>query len=576
MQPRIRIYSSGRHPESPLPDATTPPWPSPTAVRRIMAIAALLVTAATFIPYLVQASHPPDGRTFTWMFLRLPDEASYLMWMDQHAAGRLWAENRMALGVDGAIPPNPVWLVLGRIQAWTGLPGIAIYHAGRAALALVYLAVLGALCLRALPSPRQALAAFLVAATGSGLGWLESTGLPVRSADWITELWGFPSIFHYPHFAAALALAAGGLLLLWRARDSQAAEQASSSRAMADAAGAGLAWGLLVFVHPYTAGTLYVALGLSLLLEWPATWGRRPEATPWRDRLRAVSPALIVLGIGMIAVLLMAFQVAGSPAMRTWAAQNRLPSPPPAAYLLGVGLVGVGAAWGIARRLQARDWPPMWRLLAAWIVAAAGLAYAGPLIPFERRCVEGVHVALVLFAVAAIGPWLDRIGRRATALVLAGLVLAVAPTNVLMLAREAANPAASAQVRDDWPDLFRTVRSLPHPRTVCTDGRTGMFLAAFAGATVNAGHDQLTPDLPARLAEFDTFVQTPAPWPQRASWMQDAGCRWLVLTPKTVAGLPPDDFPESRVAARGRTWVLLGPADSTATQPQQPESPPGS
>ncbi|HOI09216.1 MAG TPA: hypothetical protein PK313_01950, partial [Myxococcota bacterium] len=104
-------------------------------------------------------------------------------------------------------------------------------------------------------------------------------------------------------------------------------------------------------------------------------------------------------------------------------------------------------------------------------------------------------------------------------------------------------------------------RALPGERTVCTDGRTAMFLAAFAGATVNAGHDQLTPDLPARLAAFDAFMSTPAPWTERVAWMTAAGCRWLVLTPKAMAARGPADFPDDAVAARGRTWVLLGPAE---------------
>ncbi len=510
----------------------------------------IALVAATFVPYAIQAANPPDGRTFTWMFQRLPDKASYLMWMDQHAAGHIAVENRMALGVAGSMPPNPVWLVLGRIQAWTGLPGIAVYHAGRAALALVYLWVLGALCLAALPTTRQAMAAFLMAAAGSGLGWLESLGLPVRSADWITELWSFPSLFLYPHFAASLALTAGGLLLLWRAR-APGGNGTPGHDTIQNAIGAGLLWAALVWVHPYTAGTLYIAVVLSLLLD---RIGTRPPID--------ARPGVIVLALGGLSIVAMAVHMASSPAMQAWAAQNRLPSPPPAAYLLGLGVVGIGAAWGTARRVWQRDWPPQWRFLVAWAAAAAVLAYSGPLVPFERRCIEGVHIALALLAAGAIGPWLDRLGRLGAAAALAAMVVVIAPTNVVMLVVESANPKASAQVRDDWPELFQTVRSLPGERTVCTDGRTGMFLAAFAGASVFAGHDQLTPDLPARLAEFDAFLETAAIWPERAAWMAKRGCRWLVLTPKTVAAHGPDEFPEAVVAARSRTWILLGPVDA--------------
>lgn len=514
-----------------------------------MGVVSVLLVAATFVPYGIQAANPPEGRTFAWMFQRLPDEASYLMWMDQHAAGHLAVRNRMALDAEGTLPPNPVWLVLGRIQAWTGLPGIVVYHAGRAMLALAYLWVLAALCLCALPTHRQALAAFLMAATGSGLGWLASLGLPVRSADWITELWSFPSLFHYPHFAASLALAAGGLLLLWRARSPGEGHRPGRD-AWWNAAGSALCWALLVWVHPYTAGTLYAALFLSLLLD---RLGSRP--------LVDARPGAVVLGAGALSIVAMAAYMSTSPAMQSWASQNRLPSPPPVAYMLGLGVVGALAAWGIVARFARRDWPPTWRFLAAWIVAAAAMAYASPLIPFERRCVEGVHFALAMFAASAVGPLVDRLGRRGAAAAMAGLVVAVAPTNVVMLVVESANPRASAQIRDDWPELFDTVRALPGERTVCTDGRTGMFLAAFGAAAVNAGHDQLTPDLPARLGEFDAFLRTPAPWAERAAWMARAGCRWLVLTPTSLAARAPDEFPDALVAARGRTWVVIGPVD---------------
>jgi hypothetical protein len=492
------------------------------------------------------------------------------MWMDQHAAGHLAVRNRMAIGIEGTLPPNPVWLVLGRVQAWTGLPGIVVYHAGRAALSLAYLWILAALCLRALPTHRQALAAFLMAAAGSGLGWLASLGLPVRSADWITELWGFPSLFHYPHFAASLALAAGGLLLLWRARSAD--DRDLSARGINwNATGAALCWALLVWVHPYTAGTLYAALFLSLLLD---RLGPRPAVD--------ARPGTLVLGVGALSIVAMAAYMSGSPAMQAWASQNRLPSPPPAAYLLGLGIVGALAAWGIVARFARRDWPPTWRFLAAWVVAAAALAYASPLIPFERRCVEGVHIALALFAASAIGPFVDRMSRLGAAAAMAALVVAVAPTNVVMLVVESANPRASAQIRDDWPELFDTVRALPSERTVCTDGRTGMFLAAFGAATVQAGHDQLTPDLAGRLAAYDAFLDTPAPWADRAAWMARTGCRWLVLTPKALARRGAGEFPDAVVAARGRTWVLIGPVDGAppsdpeAHAPQEIDTPPSS
>ena len=551
-------------------------WPSRQTARKIMLFVAIALVALTFVPYLTQALNPPPGRVFAWMFFRLPDEASYLMWIQQHAAGRFFVENKMALDVQGQIPPNPVWLLLGFAQKVTGLSGIAIYHAGRAVLALCHFWVLSSLCLTVLPTPRQALVCFLSILVGSGLGWLWDVGIPLRSADWITEMWSFPSIFHYPHFAAALALLAYGLKELWLSYEkgpkldlvlatltNPRPFEGPALKIDSHSIKAGLAWAFLVWVHPYTAGTVYLALGLTMLVTFiRMLTGRAFGAFDLTTRVEIwfaiLKPGVVVLGLGTLSVGLMAGLLFTSPAMQSWAALNRLPSPSPFAYLLGFGFVGLLALAGIVKKLRRADFP--WHFLIGWLVTAMALAYAGPLIPFERRCIEGVHIALAIFATVAIGPFFDRLSKRAAIIALIVLAAALAPTNAVMLWKEATAKSPSAQIKDDWPQLFAAVKDLPEPRTVCTDPRTAMFLAGFAAAKVNTGHDQLTPNLNQKAAEFHEFSTTPASWDLRVKWMQDAGCQWLVLTPKTVAALPKDNFPEPVKA--GKTWVIVGPAES--------------
>ncbi|HOU54205.1 MAG TPA: hypothetical protein PLQ97_09790 [Myxococcota bacterium] len=515
--------------------------PTPRPVRIAVIAVSLALVAATFWPYGAQWSRRDDGRVFTGLLVRVPDGCSYLSWMEQHREGALLVRNRMALDAPGTLLPNPAWLLLGAVGALTGLPSITVYHGGRAVFALAWLAVLWGLCRQALPGrPRTALAAFLMAASGSGLLWVRALGLEVETADWIPELWTWPSILLYPHFALSLALAGGGVLGWWRF------QQEGRRR---DLGTAGVCLALLGLVHPYTALALLVAVGVHQVL------GRLGS----REGSRGAGWVMVALAGGLA---LLGSQWWWSPAMRSWAAENVMPSPPPLHYLLGLGLPGLMALVGVLERTRRRTWDSRGLFLISWVVAAFGLAYAAPLVPVERRCVEGVHVAVCLLGVSAVGDWLERRSGVVAAAICVALVLAVIPTNVGVAWREATS-RVPGRVHDDWPDLFGQVRALPEPRTVMADARTGMFLAGFAGATVYAGHDQLTPSLPQKVESLKAFLEAPAPWSHRLAFLRQVGARWLVTDPRRPPpgigedpGLPPEG-----PLASGRTWALWGPFD---------------
>ncbi len=516
--------------------------PVSRSIRMVVVLGSLVLVAATFLPYAAQWSRRDDGRVFTGLLVRVPDGCSYLSFMDQHREGALLVRNRMALDSPGTLLPNPAWMLLGGIAGISGLPLIAVYHGGRAVLALAWLAVLWGLCRRAMPErPRTALAAFLMAAAGSGLLWIRALGLEVETADWIPELWTWPSILLYPHFALSLALAGGGILGWWRFQDQ------GRRRDLAVACTCGVLLGL---VHPYTA----LALLAALVLYGVAGYRLLPAGAT-----RGAGP----LAVGMAAGLaLLGSQWWWSPAMRSWADANVMPSPPPLQYLLGLGLPGLLALGGMIHRTRTRTWDSRSLFLLAWIVAAFGLAYASPILKVERRCVEGVHVAVCLLGAQAVGPFLERRSRRVAAILLAALALAVIPTNVGVAFREATS-RVPGRVHDDWPELFRRVRDLPGPRTVLADARTGMFLAGFAGASVFAGHDQLTPDLPRKVESLKAFLEQPAPWSHRREFLRRIGARWLVTDPRRPppgageeGGLPPEG-----PVASGRTWAIWGPFD---------------
>ncbi len=520
--------SVGEHPPSPEAAVTPVSTSLDLAVRAV----AIGIAASTLWPYLAQDARSRPGETFSWLLSAIPDLSSYLMWMDQHRAGAFLVENRMALDAAGLVLPNPVWLALGTLSRVTGMDLVTAFHAGRVALAVAYLWTLWALCKAVLQQARLAVLAFGLAALGSGLGWLRDAGVPVETADWVTELWSCPSILYFPHFAAALALASGGVLCLVRAH-----------RSVARAACAGIAFLLLVFVHPYTAVTLAVALVLSLVVSV------RPGA---RAGVRAGLIALSGLVLGLAG--LGAWTVM-SPASASWAVRNEMPSPPAWQYLLGLGVPGLVGLAGVVAVARRREWTPATTLCAAWVVAAAVLAHGAPLVPWERRAVEGVHIAVVLLGVAGIGPWLLRRTPRTAAVVVAALVAASLPTNVTLLVHESTawNPG---QVPSDWGALVDTVRRLPEPRTVFTDARRAMHLAAFAGARVFAAHPELTPRFGRKMKEIEDFYDPDRTWEDRARVVRDSGCRYLVLDRADARAMGRHGPPRATRVATGETWVL--------------------
>ena len=189
--------------------------------------------------------------------------------------------------------------------------------------------------------------------------------------------------FSLPHFAAALALLAYGLKELWLSYEkgpkldlvlatltNPRPFEGPALKIDSHSIKAGLAWAFLVWVHPYTAGTVYLALGLTMLVTFiRMLTGRAFGAFDLTTRVEIwfaiLKPGVVVLGLGTLSVGLMAGLLFTSPAMQSWAALNRLPSPSPFAYLLGFGFVGLLALAGIVKKLRRADFP--WHFLIGWL-----------------------------------------------------------------------------------------------------------------------------------------------------------------------------------------------------------------
>jgi hypothetical protein len=114
------------------------------------------------------------------------------------------------------------------------------------------------------------------------------------------------------------------------------------------------------------------------------------------------------------------------PVLRQWLAQNILPSPHPAHYLFGYGVLLLPALLGW--RVLNRERPRLARFVAVWALLAPVLLYLP--ITTQRRMVEGFQLPLVAVAVLGLTAAWRRWQRIAIPLALALLL----PTSALIVA----------------------------------------------------------------------------------------------------------------------------------------------
>ena len=405
----------------------------------LAALLASLIMLSTLAPYAVHHAREMPGRTYVGIERNLRDQFSYLMWINQVRRGANRVQNLYVHDLEEHILPQPLWGILGLIGRAVPLNTVVLYHGARVAIGLAYLLVLFHLARRFHPDRLTQWVAWLLAAVGGGLGWFArpvADGTPLRlprGADTaMPELWSYTSLLYFPHFAASLLLLAACVVWLARAWE--------NGRAWPSAT-AGLALGLLVLVHTYTA----VAICAVLLLHvaWCRVIGGR--------RGPALKANVVALLVCLPFFAFQAWQVMNCETLQRWAEQNVMPSPPLRSYVVGFGLVGLAAAVGFVRALRLRLDPAFdsestagvvrAAFLVAWVIAVFVLLYAP--VAFQRRCVEGLHIALALLAapvVVALARRLAGPARPRRMAAWAGVfVLACVPGSLWHLAREIRN-----------------------------------------------------------------------------------------------------------------------------------------
>lgn len=398
------------------------------------------------------------------------------------------------------------------------------YHLARFALSLGVVLGLWRLIVRLLAEGRGRWWALLAGTLLMGYGWLLPLIVPQLTRSlapiefWLSDAYTFMGLLIMPHFAAAILLHIGLILVLddWR-------------------------WGRggwlrlslilvgLAIIQPYGAALFgpVVALGGLIL-------------AGWRRALTLILP-LALYGALTLAQLI---ALSSDPTWRVFSVQNVTLSPPPLYLLLGYApfllalLIGLRAAWPVLRNER------LWWVLALWAGLAFILAYA-PL-QTQRRYLLGLQTPLALLAALAWATYGLNRRRAANLLGLLGFGLGLSAPLLLMIGN------VSQLSRADSPRVFYAAdqaqaydwvrTSTPSNAVFWTtfdwDGLgSGGLLVALTGRRASLGHWIETCDFDRKIEQVRRFYDPQTAEDERMALLEGIDYVWYDDTARTLGGL---------------------------------------
>lgn len=470
----------------------------------IVIVGVVTLILLLFLPYALGYLAARPGLTFTGLLMNPEDSHTYFA--------------KMLQGYDGAwryrIPFTPethepafvggFYLMLGHLARIMGLSLETIWHLARLVASLLLFLAAYAFITSFVPNRGQQRLAYLLALTGSGLGWLlfllgQPYWLETFPVDFrMPEAHLFFTALTFPHVAVGSVLL---LLSFW----SMAHAFSLAAPLWRYGLAAGVANLLLSIVYPFLIYLVLLGAAVYVVLQLFAGAPVR-----WRQLQSALLPGLLAFLPPAPLVLYYAYVLRTNPVFRAWDAQAGTPSPPWPHYLLAYApYLFLGALALIRYRSEQGGNRDRRRLILwAWLLAVALLIYA-PL-PAQRRFVQGAQVPLSILAAAGWAhvalPWLAR--RRLVATLarrprysMAGLLRLATVCLVVLLALSNLYVLASVCVSSvvQQPDpLFRPTTEMEAARWLRTAGergavllgsyQTGNLVAARAGNPVLLGH----------------------------------------------------------------------------------------
>ncbi len=410
------------------------------------------------------------------------------------------------------------YIVLGRFSRWFGFAPEFTYHLARWLFGFIALLALYRLMRQIFSDLFWARTAFLLAALGSGLGWLQAifgwTSTQITPIDfWLIDDYVFFSLSVFPHFAfvtAAMCI----VLSLWL-------DFLGNTRWITVAL-IGLIAVLVQFVNPIAFATVDASLlGATLFSWWKIKKIRREDIG-----------ALLVIAIAQMPLLAYNFIVLNNdPLWSQFTAQNQTLSPPPDYYLWGFALFWPFAILGAIVAFRTKS--SALGAAVLWIVSGFLLAYAPVYI--QRRFLQNATIPLAILATAGLVKLFETVTARSSGLTrwrfhlvtlfvflasISSIQIGISQVAYLQTHPKTLYYPASLDQAIHW---FQ--ENAQYNDFVLASEQTSQILAQRAGLRAYFGHEMETLDFQTKRTKVQSFFQGKLPE------LATSPVKWVVYGP---------------------------------------------
>lgn len=424
----------------------------------------LLVSAPYLFAYFAQG----ESHFFSGLLFNVKDGSSYFAKMYQGGQG----EWRFVLPYtsepgDGAYL-FLFYLFLGHLSSWFHIPIVLLYHLARVLAAVLLLLSMLKFYVHVFGDKKDfTFNALLLAAVGSGSGWLLLFFGKMTSDFWVAEAYPFLSCFANPHFPLGIAL------MLWIV---MLATQDGVGRWRTKLLLFLLAV-LLSVVMPFgvvvTIVIVVVDAFVAMLLQ-----KQKPN---WCF-------VFVILGSAPFLVY-QYWATVNDEVLRIWNLQNVTPTPPWWDLLLSLSPALVLSFLGVVSVLKAEQFLSTKRVVLVWLLCALALLC----IPFslQRRFIIGIFIPVAALAVIGLEDIFCRYQRWKARLWLVVMTLSVVTNIILLVSIGGAVLTHNANIylsKDEHEALqWIEANTLPRDIVLCSP-EMGLFIPAYTGRRVIYGH----------------------------------------------------------------------------------------
>lgn len=469
--------------------------PARGELRWVLTWAVVIVLLAS-LPYLWGMFITPPGYSFTGLTHNIDDGAVYLSWMRQATDGHFFIRNLFTNEPQAALQFNMLFLVMGWSAAVTHLSLIHVLHLFRIVLGFALILGIWQFSKLFLDDPKQRGLLVPLVGLSAGIGWLiPGAKMPTGSVDvWQPEAITFLSIYLNPLFLAGLLLMIGSLYWLELARREGRVKYAVL---------AGLHLLVLGNVHTYdvlTVACVWAAYLIALHL--------RLKISDFRLEGRSIALSALAAAIAAPSVAYQFWVYSIDPIYRA-RANTPIASPAIWSFFEGYGLVLVGAIAGAILLFRVRHSAFRTRLL---LIVWAVIGFAAPYAPIaqQRKLIMGLHIPLCILCAYALSRMLLRLPRSLGTIVLAGVLLLMAGTNMRFLSNDVKLLGEGKTVTHYSPylsnqelDAMRYLRMHAKPSdSVFAPPELSLFIPAYSGCSVYCGHWSETPDYAGKIHQW--------------------------------------------------------------------------